>query len=230
MQRANLRIPVLLRFASVATALVVVLLLTANASAQTGKAESEEVTIPLEEIWAYGMPGTRKIEEIARLSDMRSLGPIFESWFNRAEKLKFKNVTGPGFAVSGSGRSALQAALAVFMGKEKRRRVFTPKDEVTIVFFSEPPGGNHVRIEQVQRDDNHIEIQYWLEPYTEQTVTQDLALIPLGKLPAGKYEVEMRQLPRDHIFIKLGYKPLDEDWSRKLLCKPFKFVVADKPK
>ncbi|MCI0334546.1 MAG: hypothetical protein L0228_15115 [Planctomycetes bacterium] len=213
---------------SIVRALIVALLLTANASAQTPSDESEAVTIPLEEIWAYGMPGTRKIEDIARLSDMRSLGPIFESWFNRSEKMKFKDVARAGFAVSGSDVSALRAALAVFSEKEKPQKRFSSEDKVTIVFFSEPCGGNHVRIEQVERVDNHIEIQYWLEPYFERTLSQTFALIPLGKLPPARYDVEMRQLPRDHKYIRLGLNPTDEDWSAKVLCKPFKFVMADK--
>ena len=94
--------------------------------------------------------------------------------------------------------------------------------------FSEPFSGNHARIEQVEWEGNRIQIQYWLEPYFESTLSQTFALIPIGKMPVAEYRVEMRQLPRDHEFIEMGYERLDEDWSRKVLCKAFRFTVANK--
>jgi hypothetical protein len=58
----------------------------------------------------------------------------------------------------------------------------------------------------------------------------NLALIPLGKLPLGKYNVAMTQLPREQkpVEIKAGFKPLDKEWSRNFLSKPFNFTVAEK--
>jgi hypothetical protein len=188
------------------------------------KANADELIIPLEEIWAYKMPGTREIEDVAKLADIRHLGSVVESSFRRAAQLKFKEVARSGFAVPGSGITAMRAALAVF-DEGKPQNVFTPDDEITIVFFSEPSGGNHVRIEIVERVANRIEIQYWLEPYFESSLTETFALIPIDKLGLGKYHVEMRQLPRDQKFIACGYDEIDEDWGQKVLCKPFSFAV-----
>jgi len=205
-----------------------VVLLFACAMANAQDEQPKGKTIPLDQIWANRMPGTIEIEDAAKLADLRRLGSIFESWSLRAERMKFKDIARTGFTVSGSGESALQAALAAFVEAGKPRRKFSPDDEVTIVFFSEPYGGNHVRLEQVERKGDHIEIQYRLEPYFERTLSETFALIPLGKLPVGVYHVEMRQLPREQKFIELGFEPLNKEWSGKVLCKSFSFTVSEK--
>jgi len=192
------------------------------------KEQPETVKIPLDQIWAYKMPGTRKIEKFAGLADLKLLGSIFESQVLRAERLKFKDVARPGFAVSGSGQVALRAAHAVFVKGKTPRAEFSPNDQIVIVFFSEPHGGNQVRIEQVERQGDHIEIQYRLEPYFERSLSETFALIPLGKMTVGKYRVEMRQLPREQKFIHWGYQPLDKKWSCEVLCRAFNFIVTEK--
>jgi hypothetical protein len=199
-------------------------LMCAIAFAQDADDESRVIT--LDEIWAYKMPGAREIEEFSTLADMRRMGSVFESWYLRSERLKFKDLARYGFAVEGSDVVALRAALAAFASDEKPRREFSADDEITIVFFSEPSGGNYVRIEQVELEDDKVEIQYRLEPYMELALSTSFALVPLGQMPAGEYHVEMRQLPRDQKFIEMGYMEFDEDWSGGVLCKPFSFVVT----
>jgi hypothetical protein len=96
--------------------LVIGLSATDVARAEDNQNEVEQF-IPLEEIWAYKMPGTRAIAEVAIPADIRHLGSVVESWFRRAERLKFKDVARRGFAVSGRGIAAMRAALAVFDGE-----------------------------------------------------------------------------------------------------------------
>jgi hypothetical protein len=188
-------------------------------------------TIPLDEIWAYEMPGTREIQKAAKDAKWNLLEPIFESWWHRANRLKFKDLARPGFAVSGHGLAALRSAHAVFVEGAPLRKEFSTEDEISLVVFSEPFSRYRVQIQQVRRRDRRIEIRYQLQASiadrAERRNFGNFALIPLGKLPEGEYHVELRQMPRelseDHV--KVGFKPLDEEWSHDFLSKPFCFTV-----
>jgi hypothetical protein len=107
------------------------------------------------------------------------------------------------------------------------KHVLSPRDEITLVFFSEPISGTHNNLRAVERRGNDIEIQYQLEPYNEGHLTFDMALIPLGKMPVGEYRVKFRQLPIGKEFLQRGYKPINEKWDQTLLCKPFTFRVDE---
>jgi hypothetical protein len=61
----------------------------------------------------------------------------------------------------------------------------------------------------------------------ERILSVNFALIPVGNLPVGKYEVELTQIPTKQQFVALGYKRIDENWSRQFLCKRFSFRVAE---
>jgi hypothetical protein len=189
-------------------------------------------TIPLNQIWAYRSPGMRNIFDLdvapADRPGKGLIGSVLRSWMLRAEKLKYKDVARPGFAVAGDGRSALRVAHSIFINEEKPRDKFSADEEITIVFFSEPAAGNRVQIQQVKREVGRIEIQYRLEPYFESSLSETFALIPLGKMPVGEYRVEMRQLPLDKKYNKWERKPIDEEWSNKFLCKRFSFAVVRK--
>jgi hypothetical protein len=205
-----------------------------KASAQSVDVGSKAETIPVNEIWAYEMPGTRKLADLwkgkSERVDSILWNTVLELVYERADQLDFKNTARSGFAVSGKGRSALHAAFAVFIDWNARRERFSPEDEMTIVFFSDPISRYPVQIRQVQRNGETIQIQYELVPDVSRSSPVNFALIPLGTLPVGSYRVEMRQLPRQitDVESKLGFKPLDEEWSREFLCKPFKFTVTNK--
>jgi hypothetical protein len=209
--------------------LILFSILSSQASSESPNDKS--TVIPLDKVWANKMPGTRDILDLdlprAQQATTGRWQSIYMSWVRRAEKLKFKDLARPGFAVSGSGQSALLAAHAIFVEGAAPRNEFSPDEELTIVFFSEPYGGNFVRMRQGERKGEHIKIQYRLEPYLERTLSETFALIPLGKLATGEYHVGMRQLPSEQKFSKLGQKPLDENWSRDVLCKPFSFAVRE---
>ncbi|MCI0331885.1 MAG: hypothetical protein L0228_01510 [Planctomycetes bacterium] len=200
----------------------------------TAAIAGESTTIPLNQIWAYTMPGARDIRDLdvapAERPGLGLLESILESSFHRADKRNFKDISRPGFAVAGSGRSALRAAHPVFADVAKPYKEFSTDEEVTIVFFSEPLSRYGVQIQHVKRTDKQVEIQYQLKPSIDGTNMTNFALIPLGKLPAGEYHVELKQSRRKlkPVEAKLGFKALDEEWSRDYLCKPFTFSVVGK--
>jgi hypothetical protein len=215
---------------SITFALIVAATLFGQAIAES--ADDKSQTIPLDKIWAYEMPGTRDIRDLdvaqKEQQGLSLLNSIGVSSFRRAERMGFKEIARPGFVVSGSGRSALRAASAVFIDGVKPRERFSPDDEITIVFFSEPFSKYRVRIKQVKQTAKEVEFLYQLEPSIEGRNFTNFALIPLGKLPAGTYRVEMRQSPHELTPVEKMYrfKSLDEEWSRNFLCKPFCFTVA----
>ena len=88
--------------------ITVIVLLSMNAVGHS--AETKE--IPLDQIWAYEMPGTREIEELIKEGDMEA----------------------------------------------KPDEALSPDEEITIVFFSEPVGGNRGQIRHVERKGNKIKI------------------------------------------------------------------------
>lgn len=205
---------------------VFLLMLSLSVSIAHAK-ESQEPprTILPRDIWALEMPGTKDISELATPADVKRLMAITGSWIERESKLNFKDVARPCFAVTGIGQPAFHNALERFESGKKPSGIFSTADEISVVFFSEPVGENHVRIEQVVRKGKRIEIQYRLEPYLEKSISQTFALIPLGKLAEGAYQVEMRQLPRDKKYEKWPGTSVDEEWSRNYLCKAFSFSV-----
>jgi hypothetical protein len=195
----------------------------------SGAVSAEPIEIPLMDILAHEMPGTLDIRQLTKRIDANMLDATFEHMYARAERLQFKGLARPGFAVSGSGLSAFRAAHAVLTGNEKAKNEFLSRNETTIVFFSEPISRYGVQIRTITRKVETVEICYELVPDLSHGSHVNFALIPIGKLPAGNYHVGMRQLPRkmNKIETRLGFKPINEEWSRNFLCKPFDFIVRD---
>jgi hypothetical protein len=71
-------------------AAVLTILLSVPAVAQLQDNETKAIDIPLNQIWAYKMPGTREIEKSVSLADLKRLFTVFESWYKRADRLKWK--------------------------------------------------------------------------------------------------------------------------------------------
>lgn len=193
------------------------------------KKKSEVVTIPLDQVWAHRMPGTRSIGELwGRLN--KQTGSTLEDEIvkamMRARRVRDRRPE-PSFAVSGTDLKALLQAHSVFVKGTKPSMEFSPEEEITLVFFSEPSAGNRVHLRSITRKDDHFVIRYRLEPYTEMVLSMGFALIPVGKLPVGKYRVEMVQLPAEQKFVDRGFKSLDIDWSAQLVCSSFTFSVVE---
>jgi hypothetical protein len=204
----------------------VALLITAIASAEEkSQAQSAAREIPLKGIWAYQMPDTRDMRALEAKSIRESgkalLDPIGVSFVERGERLKWTDLARPAFAVSGSDLDALRNAHHVLVDGTKSREAFAESEDVTLVFFSEP-AGPPVQIREVKRTGKDFVIQYRLEPSIDRHRSLSLALIPVGKLKAGKYRVEMEQFPSDHLNAQEGAK-----LATDIVCKPFSFTVTE---
>ena len=69
--------------------------------------------------------------------------------------------------------------------------------------------GDLVEIRQVVRHGKQIEIRYRLVRPVEKTNPAHLALIPVGKLPVGKYHVAMVQEPTGRQLLNGRYESLE---------------------
>ncbi len=202
----------------------------------TAAAANDEpvVEIPLDQIWAAQMPGTRDVHTL----DPRRFDPLIKSlvrpirlslnpeWQIESGKPQ-RPVAGTGFAVMGSGRIALEHAHKVLVEKKPPQKSFPAGSDISVVFFSYQ-AGTYVHLHQVERQGKVIEVRYQFVPHTSRNMSVHFALIPLGKLSAGKIRVNVVQSPLDQVLVdQYLVKPLRPEWGRQIVCKSFSFLVVD---
>src|SRR3972149_9633631 len=220
-------------------------LLSATASAEPPKERADTVTIPLDQIGANFMPGTRDIHtlepevfsmEASRLPHDVQARRSRESLIHQiARKSQPEPVEKdgpaimpnprPAFAVLGTGREALEAAATVFANSRKPRQSFPEGSEISVVFFSYR-AGSRVQLVKVERPGKTIRVHYRFFGDGLMASTSHLALIPLGELPAGRYQVEIVQSPMGNRYTQAAGQIM-KDWGDRLVCQPFSFAVSE---
>lgn len=182
----------------------------------------DAVEIPLSEIWAQNMPGTRKISELEK--DTPS-----EKWLMKEIRAKhgfgtWEAKAGPAFAVAGTGLEALKNAHAMIAGKQPRPASFQQGHDISIIFFS-LASGNYVHLTEVERNQNTIQIKYEFVPHYEKHLTRHFAIIPLGKLPSGHFKVDIAAEPFGQRFIEQGFKEIPDERKLPRVSSSFEFNV-----
>ena len=187
---------------------------------------SDTVTIPLKDIWALEMRGSGTKDVVNLEPDE----PGVNSFRERIAKQLGHSIPGEippklrsGFAVSGTGHTALEEARAVFEDRKKPDDCF-PSNCFVSVIFSSLEFSWYVRLTDVERQGNKIQIHYQFVLHVTQDLSQHFAIIPFGKLPDGKYQVEMIQDPVEKQFAE--FNPLVEGKGAEIICKPFSFLVG----
>lgn len=199
-------------------------------------------TIPLSDIWAYKMPGTRDIQELepeAYGSEARSLSETEQ--FERIKKsiihqirhsLQLEpdsNAQGPkkpgkAFAVVGSGKEALLEAKSILAGRKEPQNTFPANSKLSIVFHS-LEAGSYVHLTSVERQGNRIIIHFQFVPHFTAVVSSHFALVPIVDLPTGEIEVQIVQEPMKDEY-GIGKEPeINSDWQEQVICKPFTFTI-----
>lgn len=160
--------------------------------------------IPLKSIWSWGMADTQLVtdidpivvNEVKKVPKQNSVTPMIVAagLGDKSPTFKFvramKALEGkPGFAVPGHGTEALLNTANTPLDAIPDK---LPAGNITLV-FSAPEIGDYVRIEKVLRTDNKIEIRYGLVAREGGRFGDgnSFALIPLGELRPGKYEVDI---------------------------------------
>lgn len=192
--------------------------------------------VSLKSIWARDMPHTIDI----RALEPDCFGDVLKG-ASSAEQVRLQersllNRTLPkladhnekqidsAFAVRGTGLDALKNAHAVLALNEKPANTFRAHDEVSIVFFSRMYGAS-VHIQRAYLNGSHVEIKYRFVPHLDAYLSNNFALIPLPKLPAGEIDVAITKLPLDQKAKDIGAREVSDEQASRIVCKPFKFVV-----
>lgn len=193
--------------------------------------------IPLKDIWASDMPGTtdvRDLEPVNHGPKAKDL-PVEErqrrNLNSKVQKIErhLRNLDKPigqGFAVPSTAEKSLEQAFEVLVENAKPKDAFSTKDDISIVFFTVPVS-RYVYIKGVERNGNTIHIQLDIVLHTTKELTNHFALIPIGKLPAGNYQVELEILPLAKEYAGLNVRQVDQKWMDSHVCKEFSFSVTD---
>ncbi len=182
------------------------------------------------------MPGAKDVRDLEpdafgkKVADLSSRERV-----RRADKSLLSNALRPladvpkreaaqGFAVKGCKVDALKGAHSVLAKDAKPSHSFSAQDTISVVFFSHMNNA-FVHIESIERNGSDIEVEYRFIPRFEAQQTVNLALIPLGKLPPGKFNVRMVALPLEGKFIDLGIESVSSEHEARIVCRPFQFEV-----
>jgi hypothetical protein len=212
-------------------------ILACLSAAALANSPSDTVTIPLKDIWALDMPGTKDVRELEpdiygdgmrNISDIERDRRINKSLVTHVGRGAVDKVNGPeaGFAVIGNGHDALKHAYSYFHDNKPPQTAFPTNDDISLIFFSYT-FGPYVYLDHIERKGNTFEIYFRFVNHMTDEVTEHYAIIPVGKLPVGEYEVKIIQLPVDARLLgtKPDFRPVDLDAQRRVICKPFSFAV-----
>jgi hypothetical protein len=135
-------------------------------------------------------------------------------------------MTDEGFAVQGEGRDSLQGIYDVLVKGDPPTKQFPSGTAISVVFFAPP--SLPVRLDRVERSIGKITIRYMLLSDGQAHLPWHLSIIPLGKLPAGKYEADMvRSTEREQAFNQKGFPPIQPASESRVICRPFSFEVSE---
>ena len=189
--------------------------------------------IPLKSIWAANMPNSRNIRELEPRTegDNRRFGPLMHTIYRTMQGGRSGDGwggpdAGPGFPVPGADIAALNAAYDIFVGKNDRPTTVSAGD-VSIVFFARK-SGLYCYLEKVARKGNMITLTYRFHAHRTGDVSNHFALIPLGSLEPGKYEVRHVQLPVAHPPTEEGIvytPPIEGERLNRTVSEPYSFEV-----
>jgi hypothetical protein len=175
------------------------------------------ITIPLKDIWASRIESTKDVKELEpeQFGEKTKKLPSEEKFKLLHDSITqhilnaLKGDVKKSFAVVGTGRAALLAASAVLVDQKPASEQFSSADEISIVFTCSSAAMT-CQLEDVTRNGNRIEVPFQLTRRGDEWNSAHFALIPLGKLPTGKYEVEFVQKPKPD---NLGSKYVGKSFS-----------------
>lgn len=187
----------------------------------------EGQVIPLEEIWALDMPGTKPMRTaVYGWEEMRDVAPegTMVREILRAINSHDRQSAPSGFAVRGTGMSALREAHAVLVHGQPARTEFARGEQVSLVFCSRNYG-RRIHLKRVEQHGSVIEVSYttfitW--PMAADVNSSHVALIPVTISRSGPIHVEMRPVI-DWDSDSPPPPPLDELLPR--VCRSFTFEL-----
>lgn len=188
----------------------------------TSNNTKEPIRVPLSEIWANDMPGTLRLHDLA--NDPKRDHPLFLDIAKEHSYKRGKKPAGPALAVEGTGLEALENAHAIITGRKPRPAFLLQDHQISISFFT-LYSGYYVHLTKVTRSQHTIEVRYEFIPHTSRELTQHFALIPMGKLPKGKFKVDVVSEPFAQRFIDKNWKEFDDEKKTRIISSSFEFDV-----
>lgn len=186
--------------------------------------------IPINQIWAYRMPGTKPVQELDKLEeaatrDELNRSPVFQIANALSTRINEDEAPLPAFVVPGVGKEALENAAFVFEGKEQLSATFSTDEDLTLVFHARESGW-YIHLVSVEKLGSTIRIKYRPVSHITSDVTKHFALIPLGKLNEGTYQVLVECLePTSNV--GTPHTNMFESW--RLVAQDFMFQVRKEP-
>ncbi len=203
-------------------------------------AAKEAVEIPLSEVWGMNLPGMKPVAHLEPESHGKQGETLSdeERGQRRINSMTYQLIRAlspdlrneipilPGFAVLGKGREALENAHAVLVKDQPIQNSFPEDRVVSAIFFAQVIYRLHLT--RVERIGNSITIEYCLAPEASRNiVSPKLAIIPLGKLQPGKFQVNIVGFTKTRGYPQSDCKPLRDKKIEQLVCQPFEFSVLD---
>lgn len=180
---------------------------------------AELVEIPLKDVWAYNMPGTKDINEFGapKAEDslvMKVLRQIRESWHHHS-----------GMVVQGEGGEALEN---VYRKRTKKGEwsEAPANSPLSIVFYTRGTD-EHVRLHSIERQGTKFTVRYNIVPNRTQMSDSTIAIIPIGRLAAGKYSVSIVRLPLEAKYLDQGHREPPVEVVNNV-CSSFSIFVRNK--
>jgi hypothetical protein len=199
-----------------------------------GRAE-EVVEIPLSEVWALDMPGTKDVrllepevygDETKTLPTTKRYELLNQSLIQQvlgSLELEVPRRPMQGFLVASNVRDSLSKVSVLLAASKKPPTAFESDKELTLVFYSLQTGTD-VHLTSVNLKGNQINIEFRFVPHFTDEMSTHFALIPLPKLSAGKYKVRIHEAPVLN-FQDWGVNQFNPEWRKKFICKDFEFKI-----
>jgi hypothetical protein len=178
--------------------------------------------IPLDQVWAYNMPGTKDVCDLGQ--EYLKLSKEILSHLSRGTKSS--ELAGPAFIVQGSKLSALRNSHQVLVNRIKPENSFTTEAELSAFFFSRE-SSRYVHLRKIVIESKSIRIFYELVPHKSKELSSNFAVFDLGKLEAGKYQLEIVHQPNQQNPALNNYPPVPEDYIQRVVCHSSEFVVKE---
>ncbi len=188
-------------------------------------------------LWASASPATKEgavggavgmgLLGVSDLPDKSAIEPVGLARY----LLRLPSEPSPGFAVSGDLRHALDLS---WIGIRKHQSPYgdfsgIPAGGTVYAVFFSYASAYQVELLSVSRRDSKVSIGYRFVPTFAPKVHYSLALIPLGALPPGVYEVDVEQEAMEQKYLDAGFRPVSSEDAARLVSGSFEFIVDPPP-
>jgi len=157
------------------------------------------VSIPLNTIWAWKMPGTKDVRKLEAdcdkfkkmVADEQIQKSVAVNTFSLLNP-NFNKDAGSVFVVDAVGLAALKQANAILAKEQEPKDNFKAGSALTLVFYAYT-SSQRVHINEVLKGKNEIIVKYHFHVHGLRMSTSHYALVPLGEGLRGKIKVTIER-------------------------------------